>query len=99
MTARACSQESAAGPAAIRRLPTASSTRPRSSAGMVTLDKREAYRTATNALKAGRPEDALKALWSLVDRSHVIDEELESYLRLMVDAFVQIGRTRAAATV
>lgn len=66
---------------------------------MVTIDKREAYRRATTALKAGRPEEALSALWSLVDRSHVIDEELESYLRLMVDAFVQIDRTRAASTV
>lgn len=65
----------------------------------MSVDKREAYRSATAALKARRPQEALESLWKLVDRSHVIDEELESYLRLMVDAFVQMDRTRAAATV
>src|SRR5690606_24481139 len=80
----------------------AAAGRPRRGRGVapvVTLDKREAYRSATAALKGNRPRDALEALWQLVDRSHVIDEELESYLRLMADAFVQIGRTRAAATI
>lgn len=66
---------------------------------MVTIDKREAYRAATRALSERRPQDALKSLWQLVDRSHVIDEELESYLRLMVDAYAQLRRTRAAATI
>ncbi len=66
---------------------------------MVTIDKREAYRAATRALNERRPHDALKSLWQLVDRSHVIDEELESYLRLMVDAYAQLGRNRAAATI
>lgn len=66
---------------------------------MVTVDKREAHRRASRALQAGRPDEALAALWSLVDRSHVLDEELESYLRMMADAFVQLDRTRAAATV
>ncbi len=66
---------------------------------MVTLDKRDAYRKATTALKGGRPQEALEALWQLVDRSHVIDEELESYLRLMIDAYVQMDRTRAASTI
>jgi tetratricopeptide (TPR) repeat protein len=66
---------------------------------MVTVDKREAYRRATRALQANRPHEALESLWSLVDRSHVIDEELESYLRMMADAYSQLGRTRASATI
>jgi tetratricopeptide (TPR) repeat protein len=66
---------------------------------MVTVDKREAYRGATRALQANRPHEALESLWSLVDRSHVIDQELESYLRMMADAYTQLGRTRASATI
>lgn len=66
---------------------------------MVTVDKREAQRRASRALQAGRPDEALEALWSLVDRSHVIDEELSSYLRMMGDAYMQLDRTRAATTI
>lgn len=66
---------------------------------MVTVDKREAYRNATRALQSAQPQEALASLWSLVDRSHVIDQELEGYLRLMVDAFTQLDRARAAATI
>lgn len=65
----------------------------------MTMDRRDAYRRAVAALKGHRPEEALDLLWQLVDRSHIVDEELESYLRLMVEAFVRIDRTRAAATV
>ncbi|MEQ8886132.1 MAG: HEAT repeat domain-containing protein [Sandaracinaceae bacterium] len=66
---------------------------------MVTLDKRDAYRKASRALQAGKPGEALQFLWSLVDRSHVIDEELASYLRMMADAYLQLNRSRAAATI
>ena len=66
---------------------------------MATLDKREAHRRAAQALKEGRPEHALSPLWSLIDRSHLIDEELASYLRMLVAAYVALGRARAAATV
>src|SRR5690606_3670745 len=66
---------------------------------MATLDKRQAYREATRALQQRRPHEALPHLWALVDRSHGIDEELESYLRMMADAFVQLDRSRAAATI
>src|SRR5690606_17965724 len=66
---------------------------------MVTLDRREAHRRATRALQAGRPEEALAALWSLVDRSHIVAEELEAHLRMMADAYVRLDRTRAAATI
>lgn len=63
------------------------------------VDKRDAYRRATRALQQERPGEALSYLWSLVDRSHVIDEELEGYLRLMADAYLKLGRGRAAATI
>lgn len=66
---------------------------------MVTVDKRDAYRRAKRALDQSRPLEALQFLWSLVDRSHVIDEELSSYLRMMGDAYLQLDRTRAAATI
>ena len=63
------------------------------------LDKRDAYARANAAVQTGRPADALPHLWSLVDRSHLVDEEFESYLRLMGTAYQQLGRTRAAATI
>jgi HEAT repeat protein len=66
---------------------------------MVTIDKREAYRRASRALDARRPHEALESLWTLVDRSHVIDEELSSYLKMMGQAFVMSERPRAAATI
>jgi hypothetical protein len=66
---------------------------------MVTIDKRDAHRRAKRALDQGRASEALQYLWSLVDRSHVIDEELSSYLRMMGDAYLQLDRTRAAATI
>ncbi|HJL14955.1 MAG TPA: hypothetical protein RMH99_04825 [Sandaracinaceae bacterium LLY-WYZ-13_1] len=66
---------------------------------MVTVDKRDAHRRAKRALEQNRPAEALQFLWSLVDRSHVIDEELSSYLRMMGDAYLQLDRTRAAATI
>lgn len=66
---------------------------------MVTLDRREAHRRATQALQAGRYQEAGAALWSLVDRAHVAAAELESYLEMMATAFAGLGRTRAAATI
>ncbi|RLB51212.1 MAG: hypothetical protein DRJ42_17265 [Deltaproteobacteria bacterium] len=66
---------------------------------MVTPDKREAFRRATAAMDARRPADALPHLWSLVDRSHLVDDELAGYLRLMGQAYALLGQNRAAATI
>ncbi|MBX3247516.1 MAG: HEAT repeat domain-containing protein [Myxococcales bacterium] len=66
---------------------------------MATVDKREAWRQANAAVDAGRPDDALAHLWALVDRSHVVDQELDGYLRLMGRAYRELGRRRAAATI
>jgi HEAT repeat protein len=63
------------------------------------VDRKEAIRRAAGALDAGRPEDALAPLWALVDRSHVPEEELTRYLRMMARAFGESGRSRAEATV
>ncbi len=66
---------------------------------MATLDKRDAQRRAERALASGNATEALGHLWSLVDRSHLLDAELESYLGMMSMAFQKLGRPRAAATV
>jgi len=66
---------------------------------MATIDKREAYRRADAAMRAQRPAEALPHLWSLVDRSHLVDEELAGYLGLMGNAYSALGLTRAAATI
>ncbi len=66
---------------------------------MVSGDPRELVRSATQALQRGRPEEALASLWQLVDRSHVVDQTLEGYLRLMVDAYTALGRPRPASTI
>jgi hypothetical protein len=66
---------------------------------MATVDKREAMRRAQAALDAGRPEDALAQLWPLVDREHVLEEELRAYLRQMLQALVALRSARAATTV
>lgn len=63
------------------------------------MDRREAHRRAARALQAGRPAEALEVLWQLADRTHVVDEELQSYLQMMRDAFLALGRGRAAATI
>ncbi len=65
----------------------------------MSVDKRTAHRQATRALGANRPGEALGHLWQLVDRSHVIDEELASYLTMMRQAYRALGRDRAAATI
>lgn len=63
------------------------------------LDKRDAVRQATRALERREPHEALKHLWPLVDRAHVAEEELASYLRLMGRAYNDVGLGRAAATI
>ncbi|MCB9595792.1 MAG: HEAT repeat domain-containing protein [Sandaracinaceae bacterium] len=65
----------------------------------VTVDKRDARARADRALRANNPGEALGYLWQLVDRSHVIDEELTQYLRSMGQAYHMLGRSRAAATI
>ncbi len=66
---------------------------------MASLDKRETVRRAQRSLNDGQADRALDYLWSLVERSHLVEEEFESYLRWMARAFVQLGRSRAAATI
>ena len=62
-------------------------------------DKREAWRRANALMEQNRPEQALPELWSLVDRSHVVDEEHVARLRLMGRAYAELQRPRAAATI
>ena len=66
---------------------------------MAIVDKREAMRRAQKALDSGKPEDALGQLWPLIDRAHVLEEELRAYLRLMLQAYVALRRSRAASTI
>ena len=66
---------------------------------VATVDKREAFRAANAAVESGRPDAAMPHLWALVDRSHVADDELAGYLRLMGRAYRDLGHTRAASTV
>ena len=63
------------------------------------VDKKDAYRRARRAIDANKPRDALGHLWQLVDRSHVVDEELRGYLTMMAQAYESLRYTRAAATV
>lgn len=70
-----------------------------SSDRVATVDKREAFRAANAAVESGRPDAAMPHLWALVDRSHVADDELAGYLRLMGRAYRDLGHTRAASTV
>jgi hypothetical protein len=66
---------------------------------MATLDKRETLRRAQRSLETRDPTSAIGFLWSLVDRAHLSDEEFSVYLRMMTQAFVELGRVRAAATI
>ena len=66
---------------------------------VATIDKRDAWRRASAAVETGRPEEALGPLWSLVDRAHLVDEELVGYLRLMGRAYQALERDRANATI
>ncbi len=68
-------------------------------AAMAAIDKREAMRRAQQALESKRPEDALAALWPLMDRAHVPDDEARAYLRTMQQAYVAAERAEAAATI
>lgn len=65
----------------------------------MSIDKRDAARRAERALNANRWGEALGYLWQLVDRSHVIDEELRHYLAMMRSAYVGMDRQRAGATI
>ena len=66
---------------------------------MSSVDKREAYARAQRAMQSNRPAEAISPLWSLIDRSHLVDEEFAGYLRMLAQAFAQIGNNRAAATI
>lgn len=66
---------------------------------MTSLDRRDAFRRAATALERHQPEQALSWLWALLDRSHLVDDELARYLHLMARAYQQVERPRAAATV
>lgn len=66
---------------------------------MVTIDKRDAQRRADRAIREDKPREALSFLWQLVDRSHVVDEELRGYLTMMAKAYEALRYHRAAATI
>lgn len=66
---------------------------------MATIDKREAWRRASVALERGRAAEAIPLLWSVIERSHLVDEELATYLRALARAFRESDRSRAAATI
>ncbi len=63
------------------------------------IDKRDALRRAQNAVQQSRPGEALQYLWQIVDRSHLLDEEFRSYLRVMEQSYAALGQRRAAGTV
>ncbi|MGE0785025.1 MAG: HEAT repeat domain-containing protein [Sandaracinaceae bacterium] len=65
----------------------------------MTIDKRDAQRLAARALSARKPGEALSYLWQLVDRAHVIEDELHGYLSMMRDAYQMLERPRAAGTI
>jgi len=64
---------------------------------MAVVDKREAMRRAQRALESKRPDEALDALWPLMDRAHVPDDEARAVLRTMQQAWVDAVRPEAAA--
>ncbi len=63
------------------------------------FDKRHSWDRAKKSLDRGQPHAALSDLWSLVDRTHLVREELNTYLDALGHVYAQIGRTRAAATI
>ena len=63
------------------------------------FDKQHSRNQAQTALQQGRPQHALPPLWQLIDRSHLVEEEFEGFLRMMMEAYRQLGRGRAAATI
>lgn len=63
------------------------------------IDRQDTTRRARSALESGRFEEALVHLWALVDRAHVVEEELHAHLRDMGRAFNELGSKRAAATI
>jgi len=66
---------------------------------MAVVDKREAMRRAQRALESKRPDEALDALWPLMDRAHVPDDEARAVLRTMQQAWVDAVRPEAAASI
>ena len=66
---------------------------------MASVDKRDLFRRAQRAITEGQPDRAIDHLWALIDRSHLVEEEFSSYLRMMARAFSMAGRNRAAATI
>jgi HEAT repeat protein len=61
------------------------------------IDKRQVERDADQLAASGRYEDALAKYWALVDRPHVLEDELRHYLRKMTACFEHLGRRRAAS--
>lgn len=66
---------------------------------MVSVDDRETYRRARRALSGGAPGEALKHLFTLVDRAHIHEDELARYLISLRDVYLELDRPRAAATI
>ena len=62
------------------------------------MEKRDIWNRANQLVEQNRPDAALPELWKLVDRSHVVDEELHTYLALMARVYGELQRPRAAAT-
>ena len=61
------------------------------------IDLRQQWRDAERALQARNPQEAIRILLGLLDRSHVPDQELARAVRALVEAYDQLGMSRAAA--
>ena len=60
------------------------------------MDAREAHRRAQEALQAGNSAAAQQAVWALLGRSHMSEDELRSALALAEDIYRRAGLKRAA---
>ncbi len=63
------------------------------------MDAREAHRRAQEALQAGNSAAAQQAVWALLGRSHMSEDELRSALALAEDVYRRAGLKRAAASI
>ncbi len=65
----------------------------------MSFDRRETFRRATASLEQGEYGAAVHHLWTLLTRSHLIEEEFRGYLKELGRAYQGLGRTRAVSTI